>query len=252
MKKTIKIMALILALTTVMALALAGCGEFSRKLRGAEMSYPTKVSNAKQLSFKMDVTYRKGEEKTDVNMTCYRQTLSNGAQEYAYVYSTANALCESYKNLYADGNLYEIAKTRAVNAGTYYVKEGVSVEDGGNILYHVTQKILLTSAAAFLSKAQEETLNGEKVYRYDVMVGGNKVTLWYDSEVLVKIYVAFKDESGEYVENYTIHLSDYTFDKDLPADAFKRPADYGITYVESPWSFEDWMNILSSFATKLG
>lgn len=252
MKRTIKIIALIMAVATLMTLALAGCGEFSRKLNGAELSYPTKITNAKKLSFKMDITYKKGEEKTDVNMTCYRQTLADGTQEYAYAYSTANALFESYKNVYADGDLYEIVKTRALNAGSYYVKEGVSVEDEGNILYHVTQKILLTSAAAFLSKAQQETLKGETVYRYSVMVGDNKVTLWYNSEVLVKIYVAFKDEAGEYTENYTIHLSDYTFDEDLPADAFKRPADYGVTYVESPLSFESWMSIISSFATKLG
>ena len=250
MKRTIKLLALILAVVTLAAIALAGCGEFSRKLNGAEMSYPSKISNAKTLSFKMDITYRKGEEKTDVDMTCYRRTLEDGTQEYAYVYSSDSALYQSYKNLYADGDLYEIVNV-TTNGGTYYVKEGVSVEDNGNILYHVTQKILLTSAAAFLAKAQEETLKGEKVYRYDVMVGDNKVTLWYNDEVLVKIYVAFKDESGAYAENYTIHLSDYIFDGELPAAAFKRPSELGF-YVQSPWSVEDWMSIVSSFATKLG
>lgn len=251
MKKAYKLLVFVSIAVCFVTIAFAGCAELSRKWNGAEMSFPGKISNAKTLSFSMEVTYRKGDEKTDIAMTCYRRTLADGSQEYAYVYSTANALHSSYKNLYADGNLYETVNVTK-NAGSYYVKEGVGVTDEGNILYHVTQKILLTSAAAFLSKAQQETLGGETVYRYDVMVSGNKVTLWYNSEALVKIYVAFKDENGDYTENYTIRLSDYTFDKDLPEDAFKRPADYGITYVPSPWAFEEWMSILSTFASKLG
>ena len=167
------------------------------------------------------------------------------------VYTSAASLCNSYKNIYADGKLYEIVNVTQ-HAGSYFVQDGVSVEDDGNILYHITKKIFLIGAAAFVSKAQEETYQGETVYRYDVMVNEKKVTLWYNSEVLVKIFVSLPTETeGEY-EQYTIKLSDYSFDADLPADAFKRPDTYGITYVESPISFEDWTTIITSFASKLG
>ena len=251
MKRSIKLIALIVLVVMLAGLVFAGCGDLTRKLKGAELSFPNKISGAKKLSFKMNINYRKGESRTEIDMQCYRAKNESGQDEYAYVYSTANALYDSYKNLYADGKLYETINVTK-NGGSYYVKENVSVEDDGNILYHITQKILLTSAAAFVSKAQQETMNGETVYRYDVMVSGKKVTLWYNSEVLVKIFVSFAgEEEGEY-EQYTIKLSDYTFNEDLPADAFKRPDTYGITYVESPISFEDWMSIVSSFATKLG
>ena len=146
--------------------------------------------------------------------------------------------------------MYEIVNV-AQNAGSYYIKDNVGVDDDGNILYHITKKILLTSVVAFLSKAKKETLRDETVYRYDVSISGKNVSLWYNSKVLVQLYVAFESDGGE-TEEYTIALSDYTFDEDLPEDAFKRPDTYGITYLPSPISFEDWTNILSTFGQKLG
>lgn len=251
MKKSIRLVILVTLLVTVTAFVFAGCGDLTRKLKGAELSFPSKISGAKKLSFKMNINYRKGESRTEIDMQCYRAANESGQDEYAYVYTSAASLCDSYKNLYADGKLYEIVNVTK-NAGSYYAQDDVNVEDEGNILYHITKKIFLIGAAAFVSKAQEETYQGETVYRYEVMVNEKKVTLWYNSEVLVKIFVSLPTETeGEY-EQYTIKLSDYTFDADLPADAFKRPDTYGITYVESPISFEDWTKIITSFASKMG
>ena len=247
-RKIAKSIALILSIVLLVAVALTGC-DLSRKLQGAEMTFPGKISGSRKLSFKMNVNYTKDDVTTVIDLDCYRAKNEAGQDEYAYVYSCPEARYDSYKNIYADGKLYEIINIRK-NAGTYYTKDGVSVSDEGNILYHITQKIFLTSVAALVSKAKKETIGGTSVYRYDVAVNEKNITLWYDSNVLVQLYVEFEEEGSK--EAYAIAFSDYTFDQDLPADTFKRPDTYGLTYIESPISFEAWTEILTSFAGKLG
>ena len=251
MKKKIVIMGIALLLTIVLlsVFVFAGC-DFTRKLTGAELSFPSKVKGADKLSFKMNVTYTKEEVTTVIDMDCYRAKNEAGEEEYAYVYSTEKAANASYKNIYADGKLYEQVNVTKVS-GFYHVTDNVSVEDDENILYHITKKIFLTSVAAFVSKAKTETLRGEEVYRYDVSISDKNISLWYNKNVLVQIYVAFESD-GEPTEEYTIYLSDYTFDQDLPEDTFKRPDTYGINYLESPITFESWTGILTSFGSKLG
>lgn len=241
--------ALLLSVMVFVTCILAGC-DLSRKVTGAEAKFPGKVSNSAKISFRMNVNYKKGDVTTVIDMDCYRAKNADGQDEYAYVYSSVGSDYQSYKNIYADGKLYEIVNVTQ-NGGFYYTKDNVPVDDDGNILYHITKKILLTSVVAFLSKAKKETLRDETVYRYDVSISGKNVSLWYNSKVLVQLYVAFESDGGE-TEEYTIALSDYTFDEDLPEDAFKRPDTYGITYLPSPISFEDWTNILSTFGQKLG
>ena len=163
MKTSMKIITVILLLAVLSAIAFTGC-DLTRKLGGAEMTFPGKVSGAKSLSFKMNILYKKGSAETVVDMDCYKQTAEGNAAEYAYVYNCSEALYGSYKNIYADGKLYEVVNATK-RTGSYYVKEGVPVDDESNILYHMTQNILLTSAAALLTKAKKETINGEKTYR---------------------------------------------------------------------------------------
>ena len=241
--------ALVLTVALLATFVFAGC-DLTRKLTGAELSFTKKVSSAKKISFHMNVTYTKDEVTTVIDMDCFRAKNEKDEDEYAYLYSTPSAAYGSYKNIYADGKLYEQVNVTDLS-GFYHVTDGVSVEDDGNILYHITKKIFLTSVAAFVSKAKKETLQGEEVYRYDVSISDKNFSLWYNSDVLVQIYVAFESD-GEPTEEYTIYLSDYTFDKDLPENTFKRPDTYGITYLESPISFENWTGILTSFGSKLG
>ena len=248
-KRIVAIIALVLVVVVLATFVFTGC-DLARKIKGAERTFPGKISKTKQLSFKMNISYTKDEVTTVIDMDCYRVTKDDGVEEYAYVYSCPGSSYKSYKNIYADGKLYEIINVTD-NAGTYYIKDGVSVDDDGNILYHITKKIFLTSVVAFVSKAKKETLRDEEVYRYDVSISGKSVSLWYNSEVLVQLYVAFESEGGG-TEEYTIALSDYTFDQDLPENTFKRPDTYGITYLPSPMSFEDWMGILTTFSQKLG
>ena len=250
MKRIVKIVACIAAFVLVLSFLLTGC-DFARKLSGAEASFSGKVSKAKTLSFKMDVEYKKGDAITNVEMTCYKRDAANGAEEYAYVYSATNAQYGSYKNIYANNKLYEVVNITN-NTGIYYVQDGVSVADDGNMLYSVKQNILLMSVAAFLTKAKKETLNGETTYRYDVTLNDKQVSLWYDKEALVRFYVKFEGENGEDAEEYTLDLSEYTFNETLPADVFATPDAYGIGYIESPVSIETWMGVISGFAAKLG
>ncbi|MCR4726009.1 MAG: hypothetical protein K5753_02185 [Clostridia bacterium] len=250
MKRVIKVVAAVLALVALSAIALTGC-DLTRKLGGAEATFPGKVSGAKSLSFKMNVQYKKGDAETVVYMDCYKQTADGGA-EYAYVYSCPQALYDSYKNIYADGKLYEVINVTK-NSGSYHVKDGVAVDDEGNILYHVTQNILLTSVAALLTKAKKETIDGETTYRYDIDINGKTVSIWYNDKVMVRLYAKFEPEKeGDDPEEYTIALSDYKFDQTIAADVFARPSTYGVTYLPSPFSFEDWMSVITTFAAKLG
>ena len=247
MKRSIGIIALVLVVVMA-AFAFTGC-EVARKIEGAEATFANKVSKAKTLSFKMNVNYKKGDSTTVIDMECYKQDNENGQEEYAYIYTCPQAEHESYKNVYADNKLYESVNLTKYT-GSYYVKDGVSVDDDKNIFYHVKKNILLTSVAAFLTKAKKETLNGEDVYRYDVKISDKNVSLWYSSEALVKFYVRFEGENEEPAEEYTISLSDYKFDEEIPDDAFN--TTYGLGYIESPIAFETWMEIITSFAGKLG
>ena len=249
MKRTVKIVTLLTIFVMLAAFAFAGC-DFTRKLSGAEMNFPSEISNAKSLSFKMKIDYKKGSDRTVIDMDCYKRT-ENGAEEYAYVYASASSVAvNSYKNIYADQKLYEIVNITR-NSGSYYVKDGVGVDDEGNFLYHVTQKILLTSVAALVTKAKKETLNGEKAYRYDIEVNGYDISIWYNSKVLVQLYAKFIPEEGD-PEEYTLSFSDYNIGGEIAADVFAKPDSLGIAYIPSPFSFEDWVSILNSFSEKLG
>ena len=126
-----------------------------------------------------------------------------------------------------------------------------TTEEADNVLKTTDIDLVICMPGNADTKAKKETLREENVYRYDVSISGKNVSLWYNSEALVQLYVAFENDGGE-TEEYTIALSDYIFDQDLPEEAFKRPSTYGITYIQSPISFEDWTNILTSFAQKLG
>ena len=250
MKKAVLITVLLMVVITLALGAFAGC-DLTRKVKGAERTFPSKVTKAKDLSFKMDIDYKKGDTSISIAMDCYKTTTETGEEEYTYFYSHPAARSDSYQNLYADGKLYEIVNLTK-NAGTYYVKEGVGVDDEGNIMYHVSKKIFLTSVAAFISKAKKDTVKGEEVYRYDVDINGKSISLWYNDEVLVQLYAKFADENGGDAEEYTFGFSDYKFDEKADAAVFSRPNAPGSFYLESPYAFEDWMGVMTSFGGKIG
>ena len=154
MKKIIRTLSLFFLNVFVISsvFALAGC-EFTRKLNGAEITFPQKISSAETFSFKMKVEYKKGDDTTVIDMQCYKANGEDGKEEYAYVFETSQAAFKSYKSIYADGKLYEVVNATA-NTGSYYIKEGVAVDDDGNMLYHVKKNILLTSVAALITNAK--------------------------------------------------------------------------------------------------
>ena len=249
MKKTKILLVAVLVIVFTLSVVLSAC-DLARKINGAEISFPTKVSNAETIFFNMDIDYKKGAKSTQINMKCYNHTTSD-KDVYAYVYSCPQGAYSSYKNIYADSKLHEIVNF-TTNTGSYYTKNDVSVDANENMLYHVKKNILLLSAAALVKKANKETLNGETVYRYDVDVDGKTISIWYNSEFLVKCYVKFEGKDGEADEEYTLSLSGYKFDEPIPDEIFASPDTYGLGYIESPFSFESWMEIMTSFAGKLG
>lgn len=250
MKNVFKTIALSLLVVVFAVLALSGC-ELIRKMQGAETTFPSRVSSAKTLSFKMDIHYKQGSSTETVNMTCYLQHDQNGKEEYAYVYSSDAARYASYKNIYADGKLYEVVNVTKF-AGSYYIVDDVAVDCDDNLLYHVKQNILLIGAAALLNKATVESVGGETTYRYDVDLDGKQISIWYNKDVLVKFYALFTDQDGETTQEYTVYLSDYHFNETISSDVFARPDTYGITYIESPFAFETWMEIVTSLSRRLG
>ncbi|MBO4262830.1 MAG: hypothetical protein J5903_03485, partial [Clostridia bacterium] len=127
MKKTLKAFAFICAALIATICVLTGC-DITRKLNGAETTFPQKVSSADTLSFKMKLNYKKGETNNAINMECYKMNAEDGKEEYAYIYDSSQSLYHSYKNVYADNKLYETVNVTA-NSGSYYVKNDVNIDD---------------------------------------------------------------------------------------------------------------------------
>ena len=249
MKKTIKIVACLLVAVTLVAFVFSGC-DIKRKLNGAEMNFPSKVSNAKALSFDMVINYKKGDSTTVVNMSCYKATTEDGVEEYAYDYSSPDSKYLKYRNIYADGKKYEFIDTD-YNVGFYHIEDDVNIDDDSNILYHITQHILVASVASLLVKAKKETINGEQTYRYDVEIEGKNISIWYNSDVLVQLYAKFDGQNGEETEEYTIALSNYKFEDEVSTAIFERSNNY-VGYVDMILPAETWVEVINGFAKKLG
>jgi len=248
MKKTFKVIIIsVLLVTLISLLALSGC-DIKRKLTGAEMQFPKKISEANVFSFDMALNYKSGDESTDISMSCYKS-----GDEYAYDYYLSDNKGSKYRNLYADDCLYEILMKNSLNLGSYFKKENVTIDDSGNFLYQITQNILVASVATFISKAKKETLNGETVYHYDITLNEQHFGVWYNDTALVKLYASFDSTDSEgntTSEEYTALFSNYKFE-DAKNDAFTRPQNLDGVYVESPISFEDWARIINRFSEKI-
>jgi len=250
MKKLSRLVAAVVAVVVVLAV-LAGC-DLSRKLNGAEVNFSNKVQAAESLSFDMALTVidETGEQKLSVG--CYKS-----GNDYAYVFCSPDDADVVYRKLYADGRLYEfVSKSNSVlgvevSAGSYYVQENVSYTADENLLYAVTQNIMAAAYVALLSTAQKETWDEGTVYRYDFALQGNDYSLWYDDQNLVQVEATFRstDEAGgQRAETYRARFSNYRF-AEVDEAPFRRPADM-VGYVESPISFETWMEILNKFSAK--
>ena len=242
LKVSICIVVLVMALTTV----LSGCG-LARKFKGIELKFQKKIEDAEELSFDMLLTVIDRDGTQQIKLSCYKQE-----DEYAYIFANPNNSAAVYRRLFADNKYYEFLQTgnSLVQVGTYYVRDDVAVDHSDNILYAVTHYIMLASLVTLISSGKKETLNGVETYRYDFDANGNDYSLWYDDENLVQVEGIFrsKDEAGNVTEEtYRAAFSNYKFE-DVDDAPFDRP---GTLFVESPISFEEWMNVITKFSTKM-
>jgi len=249
MNRTKRILCFIVVAVLTLTVLLSGCNAISRKLEGVELKFQKKLSSAEKFSFDAHLTIDTDGIEKEIDISCYK----NG-NEYAYVFYPPNAKTVQYRRLFADNNLYEFASQSAtlLSSGTYSVTADVPYTDGSNLLYAVTQKIMLAGYATLLSAGEQDKVGDVDTYRYDFNFQGNQYSLWYDDENMVKVRATFNstDEEGNASsETYTAVFSNYVFGE-VSADPFKRPADMGLLYVESPIAIESWMDILTQFAAR--
>ena len=241
----------ILLLTVMLfsCFVLSSC-ELQRKLKGAEMNFPKKITEAAEFSFTVLLTIEDADGKNSTLVNCFKK-----GNEYAYFYGDPDSTT-TYRKLYADGRLYEfLTRDGVVTVGSYYVKENVSVKSSENLLYGVTGNVMTISYATLLAESIKEDWEGETVYRYDFTYEGNTYSLWYDAENMRQIsgtFVTTKDDGTTSSEIYTATFSAYRF-SEIDTDPFQRPEDLkngGKVYVESPISFETWMEVVDKFSAK--
>lgn len=230
----------------LLTVVLSGCN-LERKLQGVELKFNQKLASSSAYSFDVHLSIRSDGSESEIDLGCFKKN-----NEYAYSFYAPESRSVEYRRLFADSKLYEFASQTTLHTGTYSVQDNVAYNDASNLLYSLTQKIMLASYATLLSAGEKDKVGGKDVYRYDFTYQGNQYSLWYDDENMVKIKAVFysTDYEGNVTsETYIAEFSNYTFGS-ASADAFKRPSEMGILYTESPIAIEDWMTIISGFTAR--
>lgn len=247
MKRIGKIIVCLIVITLVGAALFSAC-DLLRKVQGAEVKFRNKVTKAEKLAFDMHLEIKNADSESELDVGCYKS-----GEEYAYTFSKPNNANLRYRRLFADECLYEYAYQANLGIGTYYTNRDVAYTDDRNLLYAITENIMLATYATLLTEGKKDTVAGKDAYRYDFSYGGNQYSLWYDDENLVKISATFysTDEEGQSTsETYLATFSNYRFGE-TERDPFLRPQESTeAIYAESPISFEDWMTILDRFSSR--
>lgn len=248
MKKALRYVTVLTVLTLILTIALSAC-DLVRKVQGVEIKFQQKVQAAEQLSFDMRLTILDADGEQSLDVSCYKQ-----GDEYAYTFTQPDDASYVYRRLYADNKLYEYLTKTRLHAGTYYVRDNVAYTADENLLYWVTQNIMLATYATLLTTGQKDTVNDVAVYRYDFSYDGNDYSLWYDDENLVKISATFRStdtDGNPKSETYIGVFANYRFDE-VDEAPFRRPEETtDAVYLESPISFEDWMHIIDRFGARV-
>ena len=244
-----KIGVCLLIVLLMMTIVLSGCNAIARKVQGVELKFQKKLSSATMFSFDVHLNVKTDDSENELDVSCYKK-----GDEYAYVFYPPDTKTVEYRRLFADEKLYEFvtqSKT-PLSTGSYYVNDNVPYTDNSNLLYVMTQKIMLAGYATLLSAGTKDKVGDADAYRYDFDFQGNQYSLWYDDENMVKVRATFHstDEDGNTSsETYTAVFSNYVFGEVID-EPFTRPSELGLLYTESPISFEDWMTILTQFSDR--
>lgn len=245
MKKTF-ILVSVLVLVISSSIAVVSC-ELNRKVNGAEISFPKTVGEATSLSFDMILT-------TETDETLYISCAKDG-ESYAYNYRSADKTYPTYRQIYTDSKLYSILEaydkfdfgsgTVPLGVGTYYVEnKPYNVPD--NLLYSVTENIMKASYATLISKAtKEQADDGTTLFRYDISYENVNYTVWFDETVLRRVKIVYSDNTF-----YDASFSNYKFGT-INKEYLVTPERSTVKYVQSPFSFEEWSEILTDFGNKI-
>lgn len=244
MKKfLIVLLSLILCL---LPLGVTAC-ELNRKVNGAEISFPKTVSQATAFSFNMVLTDQNGQT---IYLSCVKDN-----NDYAYNYRLATKTYPTYRQIYTNSKLYSIleafetidfgGESVSLGIGTYYVEnKPYNVPD--NLLYSITENILKASYVTLITKAIEETdSDGATLYRYDITYENVNYSVWFDDIVLRRVKIVYSDNTF-----YDASFSDYKFGA-IDRTYLVTPENSSATYVQSPFSQEEWCEILSTFCQKI-
>ena len=247
MKKTFKNAVFLLAVIISVSAVFGGC-DLSRKLQGIEFKFQSKIENAVQLSFDMHLNISSESGSNDIDISCYKK-----GEEYAYTFVNRDNANLKHRHLFADNCLYEFVTNTTMHVGSYYTYENVPYTKDENLLYAVTQNIMLATYATLFTTGKKDRVGDAEAYRYDFEHKGNQYSLWYDDVNLIKISATFnsEDKNGTVTsETYSAVFDNYLFEN-VPDAPFLRPAATNdAIYVESVIPFEDWMGIINKFDSR--
>lgn len=245
MKKII-LLSICIILVLAVILTTTAC-DLTRKLKGAETTFPKLVKEATSFSFDLELTTESGDK---ILASCYKNN-----NDYAYNYHLDGKTYPTYRQIFIESKLYNILEVYEnldtplgsvpLGSGTYYVEEK-PYNSADNLLYTVTENILTASYVTLITKAiKEESADGTTLYKYDIDYEGVNYKVWFDSTYLRRIKITYSD--GTF---YDASFSNYKFGA-IDTQYFKKPEETTGVYVQSPFTFEEWATMLNSFSQKI-
>ncbi len=242
-----KILPIITVIALVVLLFLTSC-ELYEKLNGAEVKYKKLIEGAEEYSFAATVVCTDTDGTKTVNLKCFYK---DGA--YAYVYSlekVGDVL--TYRELFKDNEYYQILENYnsltipfsnvGIGAGEYYLYPETSATSDKNLVYNLTSQLLVGSYATLLKTSVKETLNGKDVKKYSFTYEDDEYTYWFSDKYLEQFKLV--DNGGA---EYLVTYKDYCFEN-VDTAYFVKPQDVIGAYIESNFSFEEWVEILSGLS----
>lgn len=242
-----KLFVLIVLIVAISCFSFVGC-EINRKLNGAEINFAKTVKNSKEFSFDMSILT---EDNQKINLTCFKSD-----NDYAYKYSFDGVTYPTYRRIFIKNKQYDILEVYdklntsigsiPVGTGMYYSVDNVSYMTEDNLLYHVSENLLTATYLTLVkSCVKEKDSNGMTLYRYDFTYEGDNYSFWFDNTYLRRVRILFSDNTS-----YDISFSNFHFGT-VDREFFVTPEETAGLYVKSPFTFQEWANILGDFSSKI-
>lgn len=243
MKRFVRTILILLIVATL----LCGC-ELNRKLNGAETKFAKTVTESREYSFDMSIL-TEGNQK--INLKCVKKN-----NDYAYKYSLDGQTYPTYRRMFVDSCQYDILEVAGsfdtpfggvtMGTGTYYITENVPFTSEENLLFVVSENLLTASLLTLVKSAvKERTEDGETWFRYDFTYEQDDYSFWFDDIYLRRVKIVYKDNTF-----YDLHFSAFRFGS-VDRECLVKPEETAGVYLKSPFSFEEWSNMLANFSNKI-